>query len=354
MRVLIATPATSSLPPLVEAYRAAGWEVVMGAANVPLRAARFDIVHLHWPEALTDWRTPTDDDIRRIEDDLAWWRARSTIIGTVHNLAPHGRFESSRDRALFVKVYQACDVITHFSSFSRDELIRLYPPLSAARHLVHRPTLHTDLLPLAVGTAAARARFGVGDGDVLVAAFGSLRERAELELLERGVRFARVRGKRPILAVRAPMGRRQRLLRRLRALVPGTRWPAFASFTGLPTAEMVALCEAADVLVIPRYPPHLNSGVLQLAMTFGTPMVVPNYGVYAEYLPDSGCAFYPPNDARGLAEAIERLAAQDRDELVRRNRDAARDWGWPGNLAAILTEVARHGSRSPPGHPATP
>lgn len=343
MRVLIAAN-DSSLPPLATAYKAAGWEVVLGAANVSLRAAQFDVVHLHWPEALTDWRVPTGEDVRRIEGDLRWWRERSVIVGTVHNLAPHGRYDNPADREVFARVYESCDLITHFSSFSRDELVRHYPSLSDARHLVHRPTTHPNLLPLSVGRAEARARFAVDEEDFVVASFGSLRERAELELLERGVHAARVHRKRPILAVRFPMWRIGRLARKLRAVIPRLGVP-IASYEGLTTSDVVALCEAADALVIPRYPPHLNSGVLQLAITFGTPMVVPDYGVYAEYLRDSGCAFYPPHQALGLAAAIEQIAEQDHDELVRRNHGIARDWGWAGNLAAILSELNR--SRGP-------
>lgn len=339
MRVLI--PASDpSLSPLVEAYRAAGWEVEVGVAAIRGRTTGIDLVHFQWPEALTDWRIPTVDDLCRIDSDLAWWRERATIVATVHNLAPHGRFGSLEDRALFAKVYGACDLITHSSAHSRDELIRLHPSLQGARHLVHRPSLHTHRLPLAVGRAAARARFGVHERDFVVAAFGSFRERAELDLLERGVRAARVRGKRPILAVRYPMGRRGRLARRIRALLPGRLGGASASFGGLSDADMVALCESADALVIARYPPHLNSGVMQLGVTFGTPMVVPDYGVYAEHLRDAGCVFYPPGDARGLAAAIERAAGEDHDVLVRRNRAVAEDWGWDPAVAEIVASAA--------------
>lgn len=340
MRVLIPTQDTSLLPALCEAYRAAGWEAFVGVPNVALRAARFDVVHIHWPEALAAWRTPTERDLARILDDLAWWRQRATIVGTVHNLAPHGRFDNELDRLLFAKVYEACHLITHFSSFSRAELVRLHPSLAGARHLVHRPMLYDDLLSLGRGRAAARATLGVAEGDFVIAAFGQLREEAEFKLLEAGVRGARVARKRPILAARSSGSKRSRIFRRVAGMLPfvsGLGRPAGT----LPAEEMVALCEAADVLVIPRYPPHLNSGVMQTAMTFGTPMAVPSYGVYQEYLGDAGCAFYPPADARGLAAAIEKIAASDHDALVARNREVASDWGWRGIVSAIVSEVPR-------------
>lgn len=78
---------------------------------------------------------------------------------------------------------------------------------------------------------------------------------------------------------------------------------------------------------------------MQLGMTFGTPMAVPEYGVYTEHLRDAGCAFYPARDAAGLARAIERIADGERETLVRRNRDTARDWGWTGIVRLILSDL---------------
>ncbi|MCW5714436.1 MAG: glycosyltransferase family 4 protein [Bauldia sp.] len=338
MRVLIPVHDERTFPALFKTYADMGHEVVLGVPNLTLRAARFDLIHIHWPEALAGWQTPTTETLDRIVADLDWWRGRCPVVATVHNLAPHGRFESAVDRALFARVYEACHLITHFSAYSRDELVRLHPGLANARHLVHRPFLYTNITPFAVGRTAARERLGLRDGDFLIAAMGIIRERHELDLLEEGIRQARVPGKRVMLTTRFTGGRRRdRLRRRVWRFLSGRA--GLASGGPLPEPALATLCEAADVVVIQRYPPHLNSGVMQLAMTFGTPMAAPAYGVYLEYLGDSGCVLYPPKDAAGLARAIERIASEDRHALIRRNLEVVRDWGWDRNVSAILAEL---------------
>ncbi|MCC6735705.1 MAG: hypothetical protein IT534_06205 [Bauldia sp.] len=337
MRVLLPLPDEKILKALVETYAGMGWEPVIGNAAFAQRTGPFDLVHIQWPEALADWRTPTGEELAGIVADLAFWRGHCPVVATVHNLAPHGRHASAMDRDLFARVYEACHLVTHFSEYSRTELLRRHPALADGRHLVHRPFLYTDLLPLAVGRGAARARFGFGEEDFVIAATGHVREPDEMTLLAGGIERARVPGKRPYLATRHQERRRRRVLRRAGEIITGRTRPP--SLGPLASPDLVALCEAADVLVIPRYPPHLNSGVMQLAMTFGTPMAVPDYGIYREYLRDAGCAFYAPKDAGGLARAIERIRATPRHTLVDRSRAVAEDWGWPATLAAIIAAI---------------
>ncbi|MGV8839114.1 MAG: glycosyltransferase [Bauldia sp.] len=339
MRVLLPVHSEGLFEALMAAYAAIGWEAVVAIDDFAARTGDYDLVHVQWPEALAGWRTPSGDELSRIAGTLAWWRKRCPVIATVHNLAPHGRFENPMDRALFRRVYEGCDLVTHFSEYSRSELLRVHPELAGVQHVVHRPFLFTDLLPHAVGRDAARASFGFGDGEFVIAMTGHVREPAERRLADAGIRRARVAGKRAYFATTVKERRRHRIRRRMTEILTGRR--TLPSVGRLPSPRLVALCEAADLIVIPRYPPHLNSGVMQLAMTFATPLAVPDYGLYREYLRDAGCAFYAPKRPRQLAKAIEAIAAGDREALVRRNRAAAADWGWPNNLSAILAGVRR-------------
>ena len=62
----------------------------------------------------------------------------------------------------------------------------------------------------------------------------------------------------------------------------------------------------------------MTSGVANLALTYGVPVVAPDMGGIAEGLPESARALlYDPDDPNGLARAAERAAALDQTDWSR-------------------------------------
>jgi glycosyltransferase involved in cell wall biosynthesis len=335
MRVLVATNDRTFTPSLVAAYANQNCEVVTGVDNLYYMSGAYDLIHLHWPEELIGWTLPTDRALERLGAALTWWRSRAKIVATVHNLIPH-RDEHPLDRRLCEIVYRGSHVIGHFSQYSYNRIESRYGEFRQCQQVVHRPFLFHNLLEHRCGRSKARKDLGLAEDDFAMLAFGEIRQRVELWLLLSGIWHTRVPWKRLIFAGRVP-GPRRRLVFAL--------WRRFAPVISLegyiPDDKVPAFFEAADAVLIVRSEPHLNSGVLPLAMTIGTPVVAPRYGMYVEYLLGTENELYEPGDDRALARAIERIAEKPRDMVVGLNQTLASEWGWPRIVDAYLRAVLK-------------
>jgi glycosyltransferase involved in cell wall biosynthesis len=336
-RILVATNDETFTQSLVSTYLAAGCDVVTGAANLYYRSAAFDLIHLHWPEELIGWRMPDAAALERLRDALSWWRTRCGIVATVHNLRPHRQLRHPLDYDLYRIVYEFAGIIGHFSEYSRQRVSFDFPEIPADRHAVHRPFLFPHLLERQVGRAAARRHLKLEAGDFAVLAFGAMRSRAELDLTTAALRRCSAERLKILFAARFDPGTGVgRALHRLR-MDMWRRARNARLLTGyIDDAEAATLFEAADVLVVPRFGEHLNSGLVSLAVTFGTPIVAPCYGAYEEHLRASSNELYEPGDAGALARALERIAAKTREVAVASNAALASQWGWDKSVPIYL------------------
>lgn len=341
MNILVATEDQTFSVSLSHAYKAAGHNVSAGLSELYLGLRAFDLIHFHWPEELTGWAMPPSPRaMRRVLERIDALRPATKMVCTVHNLLPHAD-RGGESEALYAAFYARMDVIGHFHESSRAAVAARFPDIPAARHLVHGMQDFGDLRVHATGKAAARARLGVPADAFVVAAVGQLRSMGELALLADAVGRSELLPFQMIRAFRPPAvgsmidrARRKYLLR------------AFARLSGitldgyLEDADLVAVCEAADVIVIPRLENQLNSGVLPLAMTFGTGIVAPDCGVFREVLGGSTNELYTPGDAGAMAAAVARLKTKNADDVRRSNLALSADWGWQHGVARILSAVS--------------
>ena len=78
-------------------------------------------------------------------------------------------------------------------------------------------------------------------------------------------------------------------------------------------ADVTALFEAAGAVLIPRLGRHLNSGIVSLAVSLGTPIVAPRYGAYLEHLGLTPNALYKPGDGVAMAAILPIRSSQGRE-----------------------------------------
>jgi beta-1,4-mannosyltransferase len=263
-------------------------------------------------------------------------------VATVHNLLPHSapRYEDGAGD-LYAQVYLQMDRIGHFSRESVKQVRALFPHVPADRHCFHGMNDFRDLSRHAQGRDAARAALGYTGDDIVIGLFGNLRSEAEAALAYGAIDRITVPHSKILCAARAPhsANRFKRKLAQMQLL----RWQRRHSVTThqgfIDDAAMVTMFETMDMLLIARCDGHLNSGQLPLAMTFGTPLVAPNFGVFAEMIGTSDNELYAPGEVAAAARAIERLAAKSLDEVRSSNHALASNWGWESALGQLLDRL---------------
>ena len=339
-RVLIPSDNRDFAAYLAAAYRQAGWEVVVGAANFDFAGAKYDLVNFQWPEELSDWNPPSDSRLREITSQLDEWRRRSKLVLTVHNLRPHRSGDASNYQKLYEVFYQRMHVVAHFTETSRAAVTREFPSSSDTRHVVTGYFNLDHLVPATPDRSGARERLGIAENAFVPLVFGRLREWSEVELIKRGFDAASVRTKRLLMCGRYDeSGPAWRQKWRRWALAHWLRSRSAVYLPGfVPDPEVHPVVEAADAVVIPRFR-SMNSGLPALGVSFGKIIIAPRCGAYPELLADTLHPLYEPGDAGSLARAIESASRLDRKEVESECRRLAGEWQWSAIVRAIVETV---------------
>jgi D-inositol-3-phosphate glycosyltransferase len=170
------------------------------------------------------------------------------------------------------------------------------------------------------------------DGPEVILFFGHLREYKGVDVLIRA--FAKVRERRAG-AVLVIAGKEQPgLLDRYRRLIDEEGIAGSVILRGgyVKEAEMAGLFRQADLVAFP-YRESDGSGAVQLAYSFGKPVVASGVGVMPEIVEDGINGYLtPPDDPGALADAIVRffeLPAFESDKMGRMSKlFAERMYGW--------------------------
>ncbi|MEH2535993.1 glycosyltransferase involved in cell wall biosynthesis [Bradyrhizobium sp. AZCC 1588] len=347
MRVLIASNDLTFNPSLVSAYLERGHEVTTGVSNFALRLGRYDIVHLHWPEELVGFGANCSHVGRTASalDLLEWWSERSVIVATVHNLIPHATERTDGPEARYFEAfYKKVDLICHFSNHSRLRYSQVYPTLNSCVHVVHGLNNFSHLKVFSKGVDLARDRLKLERARPVLSVVGAMRKVEELRLLRTAWSLANHRGATLILATELPWGR-MRLGRRLLEKAGYHLWfrrldNVLDVGGNVDDETLVSLVEASNAVIILRSGEHLNSGLLPLALTFGTPLVAPAYGINEETLRGTRNQLYRPGDARSLGAAISRSLDTNLEDARVENLVLSQGFGWSSILDDIWDEIA--------------
>lgn len=341
-RVLIPSDNRDFVVYLAEAYREAGWDVVVGAANFDLAGGSFDLVHFQWPEELAGWKDPSDSRLAEVSARLDQWRQRAKLVLTAHNLRPHRNGAATSYRQLYDAFYERVHVVAHFTVASRDEVTKEYPLAANARHVVTGYFNLDRLLRRERDPIGARQKLNIPANAFVILVFGGLREWAEVELIKGAFDAASIPAKQLLMSGRydesGPAWRQRwrrwtwsRWLRSRNAVVV----PGF-----IPDAEVQRVVEAADAVLIPRLR-AMNSGLPALGASFGKIIIAPRCGSYPELLAGTQHPIYEPGDASSLARALESASRLDRAAIASDCRRLVDSWQWSGIIKAIVAATDR-------------
>lgn len=283
----------------------------------------FDICHIHWPEALFNFRVPTKADLAVVEGCLDRIRKRSAIVCTIHNLSPH-YINSDTYQQGFRLVYERSDGIVHMGSASEQLFSSRYGDITGK--LLHQVIPHGDyaLLHRGITRQEAREKLELPEEVSVVLCFGSIRDRVELRLAVEAFK-GMPPGKRTLLIVgRLPHARRRS------ASYYYTRAALWVSKSirlverSVPSREVALYLSAADIVFIPRVS-ALNSGNVALGFTFGKVVVGPDIGVIGETLRALGNPVFDPHSREDVVRALVQGEALVPSGQGARNHQYARE-----------------------------
>jgi glycosyltransferase involved in cell wall biosynthesis len=352
-RALIASDDSDLLAAVVKAYYDHGFDVTTGVRNFEFEASRVDLLHVRWPEELTEWRAPSDRRLAETERRLDRWLKSARLIVSVNNLYPHGHYRDAQFHRLYTMFYERADVIHHFSETSLQLVREEYPSIANRNHVVRVGFNYDHILPaVQPDREKIRAEMGARPDDVVFLLFGALRSHEEVMLIRSAFDKARVERKRLLWCARyfTPGTLRGRLERYgLEAWRRRNKTIYVRDY--IPDEEIYRPVTAADVVVSVRLN-ILNSGLPSLGMTFGRFVVAADVGSSPEFLAGAGNALYDPSSADSLARALEKAGEADREQVGARNRQIAEGWTWSGAIGACLEALGD--LRRRPGRPILP
>ncbi|WP_041392218.1 hypothetical protein [Sphingobium sp. SYK-6] len=348
-RVLMASNDQTFSPALTHAYHARGLDVTAGVPNLDPAFGRFDVLHVHWPEELAGWSARDKARTDKVLELLDWWKQRAVIVATVHNLVPH-RAErlDGPESVYFNAFYERVDLLCHFSGYSRERYAEQYPAIPQARQIVQPLNTYDHLLPLMRGREAARAQFGVKPDEHVFAVCGAMRLPAEMNLVRAAWSRLRDPSARLLLAS-GPSWSGLDPVRRTAGKVAHRLWLRDRRISRLggqvDDSTLVGILEAADTIIIPRLGHHLNSGLVPLALTFGTGILAADLGANREIVPQPQNELYEAGNADSLIEAMRRQMVKSSAEVRAANLAHRDTIGWGAALDMIwprVVEIGRH------------
>lgn len=334
MKILVASNDQSFNVSMCRAYKSLGHSVTCGSSEFWMCLNDFDLLHLHWPEELLGWNFADAKLMDRVLANLDKWRQTAKLICTVHNDLPHGH-QTPAMASFYQKFYDRMDLIGHFTEVSSAIVMARFPEIEAARHIVHGMNDYDHVRPLAMDRSEAREMLGLPMDSCVIGVIGQLRTKAELDLLTAGLAAA---DRRILFAARRPPPRN--MFERSFGPRSFARWRRRNDVMQLEgyieDREVVAIMQGCDAIVIPRCHGELNSGILPFAMTFGTPLIVPDFGTFSGLLGNSLNKFYKSGDPVSMSAAIAAVQRSDCEAIRRDNLRIVSEWGWDKALPRLL------------------
>lgn len=273
----------------------------------------FNIVNIHWPEAIFDWEEPNEFQLRELENEISNWKRTAVLIYTKHDYERNKGMTKAFYR-LFEIIEKAADVFIHLGKFSKEYYEQKFPQAKhkIVFHPLYRKTYSVE------NKERARKQLGIEAEATVIVAPGKIRSYNERNLILKAFKDLKIDQK--ILIV--PNMRSE-----LRIDFPGRVWlkryfnikdyfvsrfkrkysapKYFFNYEQLTSDELSVRISAADVVLVPRKD-TLNSGIVFLGLTFNKIVVGPAIGNIQEQLQDLGFPLFDPFSRASILKAIYR------------------------------------------------
>ena len=312
----------------------------------------YDLIHIHWIEALFDWKIASLQDIERLGNRLKTLRQQGKkIVITRHNSIPHRR--GVNDTLLYETGFKYADAVFHMGKFSEKEYQQWYGTKKWSKKQTHHfaPIILFDKLPNTISKKVARQRLGLKPSNFVFMVLGSIRNYKERNLLEQMAK--EINKREEILCVAQwPFYGRHLGLRQFRQLKMRLKYPMhhFWAARTIEDKDMQVYLNASDVLISPRVN-SLNSGLVALGFSFARTVLGPSIGNINDILLKTGNATYHPENHISLREALNKAKILAKSGKGEENlKFAQKEWSWEkvGQLHVEAYEKIYRRSVPPP------
>lgn len=273
----------------------------------------YDIVNIHWPEALFNWEEPGVEELLKLTSLIKDWKKDSVLVYTKHDFQRNKGTTPNFTR-LFQIIEQNADVFVHLGQYSREFYRAKYP---AAKHeVIYHPLYLKNYKVLDKDTA--RKELNIHQEDVVIIAPGNIRSYAERDLMINTFKSLSIKKKVLIstnvhseirydfpgrIKLKSVIDIKKKLINQFRNKY---RPPEYIfTYSTISTEELELKMSAADLVFIPRIE-ILNSGNVFLGLTYNKVVVGPAAGNIEEQLKELDMPVFDPKNKKSVIEALNK------------------------------------------------
>ena len=256
--------------------------------------AKWDIVHIHWPESLIKGKKKNDDTLNWLNNKLSFLSKSAKIIATINNIEHHFSNSIFWDK-LYKVVYENCDGFVHMGKPSVNLLAEKYGNHFSEKKYTIIPHGNYETLGLGVDKKHARIKIKAKIANNIFLVIGHLRHHKEVSLMVKSFKTLEYKKNQLFFVGRLPSLRlilyESGVILFFKYLILNAFWILNMSLTRnikfklgvIENKDLVLFSSAADVVFIPRKK-TLNSGIVALGFTYSNIVVGPDYGNISEML----------------------------------------------------------------------
>jgi hypothetical protein len=335
MKILFALPPSSNplIQELSDAVQQYGAQVEIDCDAFWDKKKKYDIIHIHWPEALRYWKEPDDEALIRLEESLLYWKNTSKIVVTRHNVLPH-QHATPAYTELYKLVFKYAHATIHMGESSLVDYREMYSQygfVSSQLQAVIPHPIYTSF-PNMISEELARKKLGIPQKSFVVLVFGKVRNEQETKFILETFEKLQIKDK---LLLVPHWYFSDHWLRRKYERILAKLHPAYQLTSKRINNEDVQLYfNSANILFIQRFQ-NLNSGNLILGFTFGKVVVGPEFGVTGEILQQTNNPFYRSGDSQSAAQALLEGKSRAKKDIGKQNlQHAQKEWN-PGKIGEL-------------------
>ncbi|MDD4116323.1 MAG: glycosyltransferase family 1 protein [Massilibacteroides sp.] len=275
----------------------------------------YDVIHIQWPEELTQWNSPDFFLLEKIKERFISLKKKGTkIIYTRHNLLPH--YSTSHFASLYVLIEEFSDAIVHLGYYSLNEFEKKYPQKKVINRVIPHH-IYENIYNENTTKQEARNKLNIPLNKFVILSFGKFRYNKEVKIILKTFFRFRLKNK-YLLAPRfwpfqkypTNYALNKRILSRLGYYLVRPLFNRLNTRLGLKDQlvnekDIPLYFIAADIVLIQRH--HiLNSGNLPMGFLFKKVVVGPDCGNISELLRETKNPIFKPYDINSILAALKK------------------------------------------------